>query len=593
MNNQLFYFVDTVQSPIYNQPSIVNMPVVMNTIAPITFLLDNTFNVPRPLLSFDNQATIPYNTNNGFIIASTVPNNTFNYMPMPSIKVEGVQESLCNVSSSYSVKVENSQGSSCDVPASEPIKIENLPEPDVQPLAICKTEIAEANPSDSAVVDITFDDVLSEDENICDHLDIKCEIQEEYGSDAISGSCVSNSSDQTSPRENPSATPITESKTEICNSKEAFLNYITNGSDLPEQNITNNGISEAADEDGVLYINGTVFSDIDVLNDNSLRRKEPFSRKKLWKPGQSSVSAPADPVKPQLTLEEVKKLVSLKCNECDFSTQKGVLDLKRHKLIHKGVKIYKCDVCSYQTSTRSYLRVHMLVHFKNKQVKMHKCVKCAYETRDYSNLLKHRRVHLTSEELDKLPYHHCSYCNYRTKFKDICLKHERIHKKPGEIRMYQCDKCPFYSRYGLHKHKLVHKEITELDFLQCGSCSYLTLCKRALNEHMIKHKSPDELEWFYCNECDFKSPLKRKLKCHIMVRHLAPANKKSKSFKCHICTYASNNKNNLKSHLLRHQDPADCQLFACATCDYTTRLKEDLRLHVKRHLKQREKEIET
>ncbi|GBN32091.1 Zinc finger protein 782 [Araneus ventricosus] len=78
-----------------------------------------------------------------------------------------------------------------------------------------------------------------------------------------------------------------------------------------------------------------------------------------------------------------------KCDVCGKSfTQKG--NLQMHALTHTGEKPFKCDVCGKSFARKGNLQTHALTHTVNK---LHECIVCGKKFSDKSNLLSHSKTH--------------------------------------------------------------------------------------------------------------------------------------------------------------------------------------------------------
>lgn len=72
--------------------------------------------------------------------------------------------------------------------------------------------------------------------------------------------------------------------------------------------------------------------------------------------------------------------------------------LKRHAIIHTGLKPYTCEVCTKSFNRRSSLRVHAKIHTDDRQ---HICPVCNKGFIQAHTLRTHLLTH-TSEQLEEL-----------------------------------------------------------------------------------------------------------------------------------------------------------------------------------------------
>jgi len=64
--------------------------------------------------------------------------------------------------------------------------------------------------------------------------------------------------------------------------------------------------------------------------------------------------------------------------------------LNRHKLVHTGVKAFKCEYCQQTFSLRHNLKMHEKTHTRTD---LQKCRFCSYETIQKSNMRLHEATH--------------------------------------------------------------------------------------------------------------------------------------------------------------------------------------------------------
>ncbi|KAF6210892.1 hypothetical protein GE061_014004 [Apolygus lucorum] len=111
--------------------------------------------------------------------------------------------------------------------------------------------------------------------------------------------------------------------------------------------------------------------------------------------------------------------------------------LLRHHMdiVHRGLRPYVCNVCSYSASSMSTLKMHLRSHTGEKP---YECPYCRYKTADHNSLRRHKMRH-SGDKLYKCP--HCSYASIQsTTYKDH-LK----NKHPGldDGLMFCCNYCSF------------------------------------------------------------------------------------------------------------------------------------------------------
>jgi uncharacterized Zn-finger protein len=161
--------------------------------------------------------------------------------------------------------------------------------------------------------------------------------------------------------------------------------------------------------------------------------------------------------------------IRYKCdfNECKFETNQR-FRLKRHKLIHSGIKKCLCEWpgCESRFATNSNLRKHVkVVHMNERQFKCH-WPEC---NEDF----------LRSESLE-------THIN-------------KVHKNSMPFQCQKCDKS-YGSERHLTKHlKFVHENSVKYD-CSYSDCSYSSKSLRALKIHQMRHsgEKPFRCQWNGC-----------------------------------------------------------------------------------------------
>jgi len=109
------------------------------------------------------------------------------------------------------------------------------------------------------------------------------------------------------------------------------------------------------------------------------------------------------------------------CDDCGKCfTQKA--NLKRHKMIHSGVKPFECDVCMKKFASKSQLTLHYRLH--------------------------------TGER----PYP-CDVCDKKFSSKTILTRHMQVHSKENAYPCTDCGKC-FSLKSNLQRHRrVIHDDL--------------------------------------------------------------------------------------------------------------------------------------
>ncbi|KAH9403489.1 hypothetical protein TYRP_015383 [Tyrophagus putrescentiae] len=127
----------------------------------------------------------------------------------------------------------------------------------------------------------------------------------------------------------------------------------------------------------------------------------------------------------QQTNHRQRTAKSHKCQQCNKSFDRP-FELKRHKLVHTGVRPHKCTICSKSFTQLGNLQTHQLIHTG---VRPHKCTVCSKSFKLMSHLQRHQLVHTDIQP------HKCTVCSKSFKRKDELQQHQLVHT---DIRAHKC-----------------------------------------------------------------------------------------------------------------------------------------------------------
>ena len=249
----------------------------------------------------------------------------------------------------------------------------------------------------------------------------------------------------------------------------------------------------------------------------------------------------------------------------------------------------RCKVCGKTFTQKKSIKKHMLIHAG---IKPYSCSLCGWNFRSQDDCDRHNVLHTST--VVRQTTHKCSKCTVSFKQLEHLKKHEKTHK----LGKHSCDVCVkgFKDVYWLIKHKLVHKNKER----KCGICfkqfkTYSFLCKHTLThvENSLK-----------CGIC-CKDLLKGSLKRHIMVVHIEDATdygdttvesldindnpeeglaESEEIHKCNLCGREYSQADYLEAHMLVHSE--EKYLYSCRICKKQFTLRKLLQTHLTTHNEQ-------
>uniref|UniRef100_A0A8D9DZY4 RE1-silencing transcription factor n=1 Tax=Cacopsylla melanoneura TaxID=428564 RepID=A0A8D9DZY4_9HEMI len=200
--------------------------------------------------------------------------------------------------------------------------------------------------------------------------------------------------------------------------------------------------------------------------------------------------------------------------------------MKIHIQEHLGDRPHKCDFCSYSSSRRSNLKLHLKKHVKDpdllpahiSNVKI--CQYCNVSCPNNRALLEHW------EQCIMVPVSSKKVCLYCNKF------------VPSDIDVFigHCQTCPNMSFLNAaipqsckHCSNYASSDVSSI-LEHCQTCPYMN--------------RPEPQEYRYvCVSCDYYTLIAQNMRNHTLI-HLG-----DRQFKCCLCTYGAFQKDKLMAHI--------------------------------------------
>jgi len=222
-----------------------------------------------------------------------------------------------------------------------------------------------------------------------------------------------------------------------------------------------------------------------------------------------------------------------------------------------GKKKFPCDIegCTKSFDKNRYLTTHKKnVHKIGATI--YKCDLCTYDTTRYDNLTSHKAY---KHNLN-ITWHYCELCGEGFKNSSHLKTHKKnVHKIGATI--YKCDLCtydtPVYA--SLKSHKAAVHDI-DVIWHYCEICGEGFKQAGKVKTHKQNIHDIDVI-WHYCEICGDGTRFKEagNLKQHKQNIHDIDV----KWHKCDICSYECKQANNLKTHKKFVHDIGDNE---CAFC---------------------------
>lgn len=259
------------------------------------------------------------------------------------------------------------------------------------------------------------------------------------------------------------------------------------------------------------------------------------------------------------------------CNTCSAEYQEKH-EIEKHIKIHN--ENFECKICHEKFQKAYSYAVHIVTHTDDKTFR---CPNCSYSTTKRTGLL----IHINYVHLRKF-YYVCNTCGKG--FNDIVLfkEHDNEHLGLRPFVCIVCNKDFAYSRY-LHTHQVRnHRVMIDGELLpnQCTFChkifSKLVTLEKHMTDRHFKNK-PHEKKHL-CDTCGKGFAQKNKLRVHYRT-HTG-----YKPYSCSYCAKAFTKKDYLVMHERIHSGEKP---YSCEFCGRCFSQGAPLRIHVRSHTGER------
>jgi KRAB domain-containing zinc finger protein len=195
--------------------------------------------------------------------------------------------------------------------------------------------------------------------------------------------------------------------------------------------------------------------------------------------------------------------------------------LRRHKLVHAGIKLYQCNLCKEMFYRSELLAVHKLKHTGNKPFECDICKKRFWQQ---DVLKRHRRTHPGES-----PYQ-CNICQ-KTFSRGTYLKTHRN----GHLLCHYCNRV--ITEPNELKGYFVIVDKTTGTHYQCVNCDRQFSSFKNLVKHIGQRHNSGNLKCSVCQELDSNEPT-------------------GIGYACFLCNLEFDIPRGLKDHMLTHKTTA-------------------------------------
>ncbi|XP_070821093.1 zinc finger protein 462-like [Chaetodon trifascialis] len=253
-------------------------------------------------------------------------------------------------------------------------------------------------------------------------------------------------------------------------------------------------------------------------------------------------------------------------------------NINKYVLYKEGtMRPFLCSYCSYRTTVMGLWKTHFLK--AHQDVVMH-----AAGTDNQNEESAHwagMEPPSSSEELNRLP----ELKEPEITQKSLYLEHPDVQRQLNHFSLVAQAAAP--SKATVQETKLLH----------CDVCNFSTEHLSSMRRHYINRHGKKILR---CKDCSFFTGSRKTLEMHMKKGHSASQSEPThqKDLRCPFCLYQTKNKNNMIDHIVLHREervvPIEVRrpklsrylqgiVFRCHKCTFTSGSAENLRLHMMRH----------
>ena len=180
---------------------------------------------------------------------------------------------------------------------------------------------------------------------------------------------------------------------------------------------------------------------------------------------------------------------------------------------------FKCTLCSFHTSNKSYFNNHEKLHNDNTDLsKLINCPSCEFQTMKYSNLNQHKRIQHFKEKR-----FNCSICVFKSYFSRHVSSHIKANHKDTDAKI----------KFINANHKDTDEKIKSNTHKKVFKCKYCPFISASTQKEILRHMKGDHPseKLFNCDHCKYKCNLLQNLSTHKAGLH------GETQLKCDICEY--------------------------------------------------------